>query len=113
MASARHQTQIRKVHLVLISIFLVTGFCFGQPGVSLSPKDGRPKSVHVNWTEFLTEDMRRWNPYENILNVNNVGSLQLRGSYPASSGIEPSPAVVNGVVYVGSGDGNVYAFSLQ
>jgi len=36
--------------------------------------------VHVNWTEFHTKDMRRENPYENVLSVDNVGSLRLRGA---------------------------------
>jgi outer membrane protein assembly factor BamB len=34
-------------------------------------------------------------------------------SYPAGVIEYSSPAVVNGVVYVGSGDGNVYAFGLK
>lgn len=59
--------------------------------------------VHVNWTEFHTKDMRRENPYENVLNVDNVGSLRLKGSYNAmNSPLYSSPAVVNGVAYFGS-----------
>ncbi len=34
-------------------------------------------------------------------------------SYATGGYVESSPAVVNGVVYVGSWDGNVYAFSLK
>ncbi len=71
----------------------------------------------ADWTQFHRDNMQRWNPYETVLGVNNVGGLQLKWkSIPISNeagGNQPmsSPAVVNGVVYVGSGDGNVYALN--
>jgi eukaryotic-like serine/threonine-protein kinase len=55
--------------------------------------------------------MQRWNPYETVLGVNNVGSLNLKWSYATGFYVGSSPAVVNGVVYVGSDDGNVYALN--
>jgi len=67
----------------------------------------------VNWTEFLTIDMARYNPCETVLGVDNVGSLRKKGSYAVGGEVAPSPAVVNGVVYIGSYDGNVYAFGLE
>jgi len=66
--------------------------------------------VHVNWDQFLTRDMRRENPYENVLNVDNVGSLEVKGSYPTGR-MESSPAVVNGVVYFGADNHNLYAMN--
>jgi len=68
-----------------------------------------------DWTQFLRDNMQRWNPYETVLGVNNVGSLQLKWkttlngnrSFSDSS----SPAVVNGVVYIGSTDDNLYALN--
>jgi eukaryotic-like serine/threonine-protein kinase len=53
--------------------------------------------------------MRRYNPYETVLGVNNVGSLQLKWSYDTGSSMASSPAVANGVVYIGNWDGTVYA----
>ena len=56
--------------------------------------------------------MQRWNPYETVLNVNNVGNLQLKWKFDLGSmaGQFSSPAVANGVVYVGSSDNDsVYA----
>jgi polyvinyl alcohol dehydrogenase (cytochrome) len=58
--------------------------------------------------------MQRWNPYETVLGVSNVGSLQLNwkiGPYITESEVQSSPAVVNGVVYFGGDDGNVYALN--
>jgi outer membrane protein assembly factor BamB len=66
----------------------------------------------ADWTQFHRDNMQRWNPYETALSVNNVGSLKVKWRIPSvvSDSFEPSsPAVVNGVVYFGSGDGNVYA----
>jgi outer membrane protein assembly factor BamB len=57
--------------------------------------------------------MERWNPCEKVLNVNNVGNLSLKWSYTTGGYVWSSPAVANGVVYVGSWDGKVYAFGLQ
>ncbi|HYK36730.1 PQQ-binding-like beta-propeller repeat protein [Alloacidobacterium sp.] len=65
-----------------------------------------------DWTQFLRDNMQRWNPYETVLGVSNAESLQLKwkiGPYYTLSNIQSSPAVVNGVVYFGSDDHNLYA----
>ena len=79
-----------------------------------------------DWTQFHRDNMQRWNPYETVLGVNNVGSLQLKwknsiaGVYlpPCCSGIPSSPpgftsspAAVNGVIYFGGDDGTAYALN--
>ena len=59
-----------------------------------------------NWTEFHLSNMQRWNPCEKVLNVNNVGSLGLKWQFGTIFGpFLSSPAVADGVVYVGLGDG--------
>ena len=68
----------------------------------------------ADWTEFHRDNMQRWNPYETVLDVGNVGSLQVKwkrsvGLYDLSPGT--SPAVVKGVIYFGSNDHNVYALN--
>ena len=52
--------------------------------------------------------MQRWNRCETVLNVNNVGGLGLKWVYKIGEGFT-SPAVANGVVYVGSR--NLYALN--
>jgi outer membrane protein assembly factor BamB len=70
--------------------------------------------VRTDWSEFhFDADGTRLNPYENVLNVNNVGNVGLKWSYTTGHGIFPSPAVANGVVYVGSFDDNVYALDAR
>jgi outer membrane protein assembly factor BamB len=67
-----------------------------------------------NWTEFHTLDMVRWNPYEHVLNVENVGRLKKLGSYTTGGPVfSSSPAIVNGVGYFGSDDDNVYAVNVH
>jgi uncharacterized repeat protein (TIGR01451 family) len=65
----------------------------------------------ADWTQFHRDNMQRWNPYETTIGVGNAGSLQLKWKVPngAFFALTSSPAVVNGVVYVGSDDNNVYA----
>ena len=65
-------------------------------------------TCYSNWTEFHRPNMERWNPCEKVLSVNNVGNLGLLWSNTIGA-YSSSPAVANGVVYVGSVDHNVYA----
>jgi outer membrane protein assembly factor BamB len=67
--------------------------------------------AYTPWAEFHRPNMRRSNPCETVLNVNNVGSLSLKWSYQTNSFIDASPAVANGVVYVGPFDGSLYALN--
>ena len=72
----------------------------------------------ADWTQFHRDNMQRWNPYETTLGTNNVGSLQVKwknpvGAYTGGFGFTSSPAVVNGVIYFGSDNGNVYALNVS
>ena len=66
-------------------------------------------AAYAPWAQFHKLNMKRWNPCEKVLNVNNVGKLHRKWSYATGGYAESSPAVANGVVYVGSADNNVYA----
>jgi len=66
-------------------------------------------TCYSNWSEFHRPNMKRYNPCEKVLNVNNVGKLGLKWSYYTGLGSASSSAVANGVVYLGSDDINVYA----
>jgi outer membrane protein assembly factor BamB len=74
-----------------------------------------PTTCIDNWSEFHRSNMQRWNPCETVLNVNNVRSLELKWSFKAGNQpfLDNTPAVVNGVVYAGSGSGNVYALNAE
>lgn len=66
-------------------------------------------AVSTDWQGFHFDLRNRYNPYENVLDPSTVGGLTEVWTFASAGGIESSPAVVNGVVYVGSDDGNVYA----
>jgi outer membrane protein assembly factor BamB len=55
----------------------------------------------------------RENPYERILTVSNVTQLRQKWIAIAGGAIFSSPAVVNGIVYVGSMDGYLYAYDAR
>ena len=38
-----------------------------------------------DWTQFLRDNMQRWNPYETVLGVGNVGGLQVKWTNPIGS----------------------------
>jgi len=88
----------------------------GQHWVSAVQRAGAtgaqaPFRVNTNWAQFgFTSRHKRLNLYENVLSPATVGSIDLRWSFPTGGGALSSPAVANGVVYVGSFD-NVYALN--
>jgi hypothetical protein len=53
------------------------------------------------------------NPYEKVINKTNVSRLKPVWSYATGSYISSSPAVANGLLYVGSRDGKLYAFGIS
>jgi outer membrane protein assembly factor BamB len=66
--------------------------------------------VRANWKQFRFDVHGTGaNPYENVLSPNNVRSLQLKWIYNTGSSVFSSPALANGVVYIGSDDSNIYA----
>jgi outer membrane protein assembly factor BamB len=73
-----------------------------------------PFQVNTNWAMFGFQPAGgRWNPYENQLGTGNANELRLDWSYTTGAYVVSSPAVANGVVYVGSDDGNVYALDAK
>jgi outer membrane protein assembly factor BamB len=66
--------------------------------------------VRTDWAQFRNGAKHRGrNPLENVLSPANVGQIDLDWSYTTGGGVFSSPAVANGVVYVGSYDGKLYA----
>jgi outer membrane protein assembly factor BamB len=92
--------QISRAVLILCGFFVSAAWA-QQPACTHSPF----------WAEFHKENMERWNLCENVLNVHNVGNLGVKWSYTTINHnfVLSSPAIVNGVVYFGSNDNNVYA----
>jgi hypothetical protein len=80
------------------SVLLILCVCF----VSLAWGQQPAGTCSNNWTEFHRPNMQRWNPCEKLLGVKNVGSLVLKWRQTIGSQVYSSPALVNGVVYVGS-----------
>jgi outer membrane protein assembly factor BamB len=68
-------------------------------------------TVSTNWSEFHFGTGRKgFNPYENVIDAANVSDLDIAWQTTTGSPIESSPAVANGVVYVGSDDDKLYAY---
>jgi outer membrane protein assembly factor BamB len=79
----------KRVCLIGVAIVALAGFCLSQ-----SPSD---------WPQFHNTNMQRSNPYETVLNVNNVGNLRLNWSFDGFiPTLQSSPVVANGSVYVGA-----------
>ena len=90
-----------------------TGTCATSGGTGLCGVQDSQTSLYVDWSEFHnTLDHQGFNQYENVLSPSTVGSLGVNWSYTTGYYVySSSPAVANGVVYVGSQDDNVYALN--
>ncbi len=84
-----------------------------QPGTAWVSAVGRrstlaaqePFTVSTNWAQFgYGPTHSGTNPYENTLNLSNVGDLSLLWSFRTGAAVTSTPAVVDGVVYVGAKD---------
>jgi len=90
---------MKHIHiLVLILCGCFVSLAWGEPQVC-------PDTL---WAEFHRHNMQRFNPCEKVLNVNNVGSLQVKWSYPIGRTDSP-PILSNGVVYIRTDGGLLYA----
>jgi outer membrane protein assembly factor BamB len=101
--------------------FVYAGFVIPastQPGTVWVSAVGRrsglaaqePFTVRTNWPESgFGPAHRGTNPYENTLDTSNVGGIDRLWSYKTGNSVYSSPAIVNGFVYVGSEDDDVYA----
>src|SRR5215471_18775031 len=68
--------------------------------------------VSTDWPQFgFDPNHTYFNPYENVLTSANVSNLTQDWTYTTNSYIRSSPAVVNGVVYIASSSGMLYAFN--
>lgn len=69
--------------------------------------------VRTDWAQFRDGPYHTgYNPYENVLTSSNVTALTRDWRYTTRGYVFSSPAVANGMVYIGSDDFNVYAFHL-
>src|SRR5208337_2874589 len=86
-----------------------------QPVLAQSnpPCAGVSATAFVNWPQFHSDSCHTgYNPNEFILSPATVGNLALDWKYETGNTIyHSSPAVANGVVYVGSTDNNLYALN--
>src|SRR5262249_34437168 len=104
---------IRAVMLA-ISLCLISAGTLGHAQTS-DPVSGTASPSAADRTQFLRDNMQRWNPYETVLGVNNVGGLKLK--WKSSDGgllktyLQSSPAVSKGIVYFGSENGSFYALN--
>ena len=66
-----------------------------------------------DWTQFgYDASHTNYNPGETAIGVGNVGTLTTEWTATTGDYVVSSPAVANGVVYVGSLDGKLYAFDV-
>jgi hypothetical protein len=77
------------------------------------PGPPTPMKAIIDWAHFRFVPCHTgFNPYEFVLSPATVVNLRLHWKYATASYVFSSPAVANGVVYVGSHDGNLYTFGL-
>jgi hypothetical protein len=85
----------------------------GRPGID-DPQHGQHLPftlVAPSWSQFRGEPTHSGtNPHETLIGVGNVSTLVQAWTGTTVGSVESSPAVANGVTYVGSDDHRLYAF---
>jgi outer membrane protein assembly factor BamB len=74
-------------------------------GRSSGLEAGRHLTVRANWAQLLSSGARGgFNPYENVLGPGNVGGMVELWHKSSAVGIDSSPVVSNGLVYIAEAD---------
>ena len=67
-----------------------------------------------NWAMFRSDSARSgFAPFESTITADNVASVASSWTAATAGAVASSPSVVDGVVYVGSNDGKLYAFDAK
>jgi len=89
-----------------------------RPGWEDLPVDHRARLRHPGETSLVRTDWPRFgfdldhtsdNVYENVLSQSNVGSLAVSWKAPTCNQVDSSPAIADGLVFVRTLNGQVYA----
>jgi glucose dehydrogenase len=101
--------------LVALTVLLsAAGSSGATPVLAATGRSPSTRSLG-DWSQFRFGPQHHGlNPFETILSPSTVGGLEERWSTGTGESIASSPAVVNGVLYVGSLDieGKVYALDI-
>ena len=100
------------------SMVACQGGAAGNPAVPMTHQASvvRPAAIGekiVNWPQYRFDDNHTgFNPHEKILNKSNAPQLQLLWQGQLGKLVDySSPAIVNGVAYLASSDGVLWAYS--
>jgi outer membrane protein assembly factor BamB len=96
----------------IVRIVAFIGACLLAGGTFALPASAAGPAVDVNWTQFrFNQTHTGVNPFETVLNAHNVPSLTVAWQAQLGMLVDfSSPAVVDGVVYIGSTDGRLWAY---
>jgi outer membrane protein assembly factor BamB len=113
----RRHLGVREIAIIvpLIILFIISGILGSvklfSPHTSLPHLSAYDDAVATQGIQFGVDAAHTHsNSHEQILTPANVSHLKKLWSFLTGGSIFSSPAVANGVVYVGSEDGNLYAF---
>src|ERR1035437_3656565 len=104
-----------------MTVALMPGAAFGAagaPAVPLIPTTAlatkaQPATVAGDWTQFRNGPTHQgYNASETTISASNVDALGVSWTGTTGGSIYSSPAVANGVVYVGSSDHKLYAYAV-
>ena len=97
-----------------LGIFLATATMFAaqETPAPASTACGTSATISVNWAQFGFDPCHsKFNPREVTIGRSNVSNLVVAWKYATGGPINSYPTIFNGVVYVGSNDGFLYAIN--
>ena len=100
------------IPLLLLSFLAVSFVAAGDPPKTLGSGGSKSPTAMGDWVQAGFDSAHSgFNRFETQINRGNVGNLTQLWASPVGTGVlYASPVVCNGKVYIGSGDGRMYAF---
>jgi outer membrane protein assembly factor BamB len=100
---------VSTIILCLLALLLLSHW-----NIYAAPPQEHTKTLNSSgdWPGFLYSDTHQGNnPNETSLNTSNASSLKLKWKFKTPGALIAEPVIVNGIIYQGSNDGNMYAIN--
>jgi outer membrane protein assembly factor BamB len=99
--------------LAWLLVPVIAATAASTPSPALAQSAAPAAVVSGDWTQFHNDAARAgYNAAEGAISPASVANLGVAWTATTGNGIDSSPAVANGVVYVGSYDGKLYAYAV-
>src|SRR4029453_5000293 len=109
---SKAQNAVPIIPLIVLSLLAMSLVAGADVPNRLERNDSTSPTARGDWMQASFDSAHTgFNRFETVLRRSNVKHLTELWAVPVSGGIHASPVVSEGKVFIGSGDGHMYAFA--